>query len=71
MSEGISQWSCPRCHSGSDEHTVEHDGPEALDVIVCRRCGAKWMPRPAPEGVGDRHASRGELRSSAAGADEE
>jgi DNA-directed RNA polymerase subunit RPC12/RpoP len=43
--EDRSEWRCPRCRSGSEEHTVEHDGPEALDVIVCRRCGARWMPR--------------------------
>jgi DNA-directed RNA polymerase subunit RPC12/RpoP len=39
-------WRCPRCGSGADEHRVERDGPESLEVIVCQRCGARWAPRP-------------------------
>ncbi len=38
---------CPNCGSGPEEHTVERDGPESLDMVVCRRCGARWLPRPA------------------------
>ena len=45
MSEGPEEWRCPTCGSGSDEHTVERDGPESLEVVVCRRCGTKWPPR--------------------------
>jgi DNA-directed RNA polymerase subunit RPC12/RpoP len=47
MSDPHEEWRCPNCGSRSDEHTVERDGPESLDVVVCRRCGTKWAPRPA------------------------
>ena len=49
MSDPHEEWRCPTCGSRSDEHTVERDGPESLDVVVCRRCGTKWPPRPAAE----------------------
>jgi uncharacterized Zn finger protein len=39
-------WYCPTCGSGSDEHRIERDGPESLDMVVCQRCGATWLPRP-------------------------
>jgi uncharacterized Zn finger protein len=39
-------WRCPACGSGSDEHRVERDGPESIDMVVCQRCGATWLPRP-------------------------
>ncbi|MCU1383025.1 MAG: hypothetical protein JWL71_1722 [Acidobacteria bacterium] len=44
------QWRCPNCGSGNDEHQVVRDGPESLDMVVCRRCGATWLPRPAGRG---------------------
>jgi len=40
------RWACPSCGSGPGEHGVERDGPESLDMVVCRRCGATWLPRP-------------------------
>ena len=40
------RWRCPNCGSGPEEHGVDRDGPESLDVVVCRRCGATWLPRP-------------------------
>jgi DNA-directed RNA polymerase subunit RPC12/RpoP len=46
MAEEHEEWRCPVCGSGSEEHTVERDGPESLDIIVCRRCGNRWYPRP-------------------------
>jgi uncharacterized Zn finger protein len=55
MSDAPKDMRCPICGSGPDEHTVERDGPESLDVVVCRRCGARWPPRPIPgKNRGDR-----------------
>ena len=42
-------WRCPTCGSGSDEHRVESDGPESIDMVVCQRCRATWLPRPVKD----------------------
>ena len=34
MAESHEEWRCPNCGSGSEEHTVERDGPESLDMVV-------------------------------------
>jgi hypothetical protein len=41
-------WRCPKCGSGPEEHRVERDGPESLDMVVCQRCRASWLPRDVP-----------------------
>lgn len=52
--EVADEWRCPQCGSPPDDHRVERDGPESLEVVVCQVCGAQWPPRatsPAAGGI--------------------